>query len=116
MTKTMNWPAKAMYIALALTLAFSLAAVAIAPATVNAYSETQWSKVRSPSYDDMVIQPGTDIISFAASADGETVYAVLDGVIDDTLTSGTAADSENGYGNEVVKSTDGGITWDDITD
>jgi len=112
MTKTMNWPAKAMYIALALALAFSLAAVTIAPSQVNAYSETQWNKVTSPSYDDLVIQPGTDIIDFAASADGETVYAILDGIIDDTATGNT----ENGYGNEVVKSTDGGITWDDITE
>ena len=116
MTKTMNWPAKAMYIALALALAFSLAAVTIAPAKVNAYSETQWSKVTSPSMDDLVLQAGTDIIDFAASADGETVYAVIDGVLDDTLSSTTGGDSENGYGNEVVKSTDGGITWDDITE
>jgi hypothetical protein len=43
MTKTISWPARAMYIALALTLAFSLAAVAISPSGVDAYTETQWS-------------------------------------------------------------------------
>ena len=109
-----------MYIALALALAFSLAAVAIAPAQVNAYGETKWSKVSTPSMDDLVIQPGTDIIDFAASADGETIYAIIDGKLDqncvDCEESMGDIDTENGYGNEVVKSTDGGVTWDDITD
>jgi hypothetical protein len=75
-----------MYIALALTLAFSLAAVAISPSGVDAYTETQWSKVSTPSIDDFVIQPGTDVISFAASADGDVIYAVVDGRIDDVST------------------------------
>jgi hypothetical protein len=88
MTKTMNWPAKAMYIALALALAFSLAAVTIAPAKVNAYGETKWSKVSSPSIDDLVIQPGTDVIDFAASADGETIYAIIDGELDNAKSLG----------------------------
>jgi hypothetical protein len=110
-----------MYIALALTLAFSLAAVAISPSGVNAYSETQWSKVTTPSIDDFVIQPGTDVISFAASADGEVVYAVVDGILDDVSNHCDFLDdefynSENGYGNAVLKSEDGGVTWDDITD
>ena len=82
MTKTISWPAKAMYIALALALAFSLAAIAIAPTTVDAYKETQWSKVTTPSIDDFVIQPGTDVIDFAASADGDIIYAILDGELD----------------------------------
>lgn len=120
MTKTISWPARAMYIALALALAFSLAAVAISPATVDAYGETKWSKVTTPSIDDLVIQPGTDIIDFVASEDGDVIYAVLDGVLDNAANHDFCGDSfnncENGYGDAVVKSEDGGVTWDDITD
>jgi len=120
MTKTISWPARAMYIALALALAFSLVAVVLAPAKVDAYKETQWSKVTTPSIDDLVLQPGTDVISFAASADGDIIYAILDGTLDCNCNGCIAEPDfcgrENGYGNEVVKSTDGGVTWDDITD
>jgi len=122
MTKTISWPARAMYIALALALAFSLVAVVVSPASVNAYSETKWNKVTSPSIDDLVIQPGTDVISFAASADGNVIYAVIDGILDNAANHGECSvdedfyNSENGYGDSVVKSTDGGVTWEDISD
>jgi hypothetical protein len=119
MTKTISWPARAIYIALALALVFSLAAVAVSPTKVDAYGETKWSKVSTPSLDDLVIQPGTDIIDMVASEDGMTIYAILDGELDcmcnDCMENGDC-NEEDGYGDEVVKSTDGGVTWDDITD
>jgi len=124
MTKTMNWPAKAMYIALALALAFSLAAVTIAPSQVDAYSETKWNKVTSPNEDDMVIVQNADVIDFVASADGDYIVAILDGVyawdgtawVEGGATGNVEDVLEDGYGDAVFVSEDAGVTWDDFTD
>jgi len=101
----------------------SLALTAAPTAKVSAEPDlTKWSKVKTPSEKDLVIVQNSDILSIDTMGDGSVVYAVLDGVykwynsdweqgapdIDDVC--------ENGTGDALFKSEDGGVTWDDITD
>ena len=84
----------------------SLAAVFAAPAVAG---EMEWTLENTPSWDDMFIAPGTDILDYDIGGDGDTIYAILETYEDcndigsDTMT----------YA--LVKSDDGGVTWSDIT-
>jgi hypothetical protein len=99
----MSWPVRLTYIVFALALTLSLALTA-APAKVSAEPDlTKWSKVKTPSQKDEVIVDNEDIISYDTMGDGSVIYAVID-------------DNENGEGDHLYKSEDGGTTWDDITD
>ncbi len=124
MSKTISWPVRVTYIFIALALALSLVLVAIPAKTDADPGLTKWSKVTTPSEEDKVIVQNADVISFAAGATGDVIYAVLDGVYDWDGTAwveggatGNVEDVlEDGFGDAVFKSEDAGVTWDDITD
>jgi len=68
--------------------------------------ELEWTKVTTPSEEDLVILPGSDIYGLAVGPDGDTIYAV--GVFFD--------EDECGNVPKLWKSTDGGETWEDYTE
>ncbi|MFC1956710.1 hypothetical protein ACFLVY_00210 [Chloroflexota bacterium] len=77
-----------------------------------------WGLVNTPSWEDLVIVPGSDILDYAIGGDGDVIYAVL---ISKASCNGVGDTDDEGPDNEVqplalVKSTDGGVTWTDITD
>jgi len=98
MSKRKKWLARVMYIGVALALAVSLIGVAAVGADPAKHSE--WDDVSTPSEDDFVILPDSDILDFDMGPDGEVIYAVA-------YVSGDCA---------LFKSEDSGVTWDDITD
>jgi len=75
----------------------------------------EWGIVNTPSWEDLVIVPGSDILDYDIGGDGDTIYAVLE-----------SNETCNGVGKQVgdpgdpdfalVKSTDGGVTWTDISE
>jgi hypothetical protein len=68
--------------------------------------ESKWDDVSTPSENDKVILPDSDILSFDMGPDGDTIYAVT------TL----PVDADHPGGCALFKSEDAGVTWDDITD
>ena len=90
----------------------SLAAVFAAPATAG---EMEWTLTNTPSWEDMVILPASDILDYDIGGDGDTIYAVLEIV---SVCTGVGWDNpSDGWGTfALVKSTDGGVSWSDITD
>jgi hypothetical protein len=74
----------------------------------------EWGVVNTPSWEDLVIVPGSDILDYDIGGDDDTIYAVLE-----------SNETCNGVGKQVgdpadpdfalVKSTDGGVTWTDIS-
>jgi len=78
---------------------------------------SEWSKVATPSHEDLVILPGSDIIDYATAGPyRETLYAI--GLwYDECLSSGYQywSDGENVMNKQLVprlwKSDDGGLTW-----
>jgi hypothetical protein len=103
----------------ALACLFALAP-ALAPAAAEAGTSThsRWETHPTPTHEDLVILPGSDILSFdVAGADGRTIYAIGTwnapaGCIDNDY-----ADDSIAAGQSPVlwKSTDGGATWRDLT-
>lgn len=100
-------------------LAIVLILIGIPAATSAAPSE--WSRVSTPTDDDLVILPGSDIIDYAvAGCAGDTLYAI--GLwYDECLTSGYQhwSDGENVQNDQLVprlwKSSDAGMSWKDCT-
>ncbi|MFC2024766.1 hypothetical protein ACFLTJ_04275, partial [Chloroflexota bacterium] len=92
----------------------SLATIFAAPAPVAAGS-LEWGTVNTPSWGDLVIVPGSDIYDYDIGGDGDVIYAVLGS---DVICNGVGdADSPDApQFLALVKSTDGGVTWSDITD
>ncbi len=104
MSKT-KWYSKVFYLAIALALAVSLAGMAAVSA--DPAEESEWSDVATPSMEDFVIAPWSDIYGFDIAPDGETIYAVGVGL------------DEDGTGDveaRLWKSEDGGVTWEDLTE
>ncbi len=92
-----------------------------APA-LAADDSSEWSKVATPSHDDLVILPGSDIIDYAtAGPSRETLYAIGLWYDDCLLSPGYQywSDGENVLNDQLVprlwKSSDGGLTWKDRT-
>ena len=109
---------KILGVGLAIGLVFSLGAAFIAPTAAQA-DQMEWSPVHTPSWDDLVILPSSDILDYAVGGDeGDVIYAVLE--LESSCTEvghnfGTADVAD--WGNfALVKSTDGGVSWKDITD
>ena len=100
MSKTMSWPARAMYILVALALAVGLTMIAAPTSSGDPAKLSEWDDVSTPSKTDKVILPESDILSFDVGPDGEVIYAIA-------YVAGDCA---------LLKSEDGGVTWDDITD
>ena len=53
----------------------SIAAVFAAPAAAG---EMEWTMTNTPSWEDMVILSGSDILDYDIGGDGDTIYAVLE--------------------------------------
>ncbi|MDD5511613.1 MAG: hypothetical protein PHI12_12515, partial [Dehalococcoidales bacterium] len=106
---------KILGVGLAIGLTLSLGAAFITAPTARA-DEMEWGPVNTPSWDDMFILPSSDILDYAVGGDeGEIIYAVLE------LSSGCTEvgwQNENGqwYNYALVKSDDGGVTWNDLTE
>jgi len=80
---------------------------------------TKWTTVNTPSWEDGVILPGSDILDYAVGGtDGSVIYAVLqlnsNGRGCDTTFLASNTDAKN-LAYALVKSDDGGVTWKDIT-
>jgi hypothetical protein len=81
----------------------------------------KWGKVSTPDMGDMVILPASDILDYDIGGDGDTIYAVLEVYNECTVGDCNLVGDEsdcNGDGTPgfaLVKSTDGGVTWSDIT-
>jgi len=110
-----GYAARAAILALVLILVGMPSAAAAAP--------SEWSRVSTPTDDDLVILPGSDIIDYAvAGYSGDTLYAI--GLwYDECLDSGDYqywSDGENVQNDKLVprlwKSSDGGMSWRDCTD
>jgi hypothetical protein len=79
-------------------------------AGVAAADEMEWSVTNTPSWDDLVILPDSDILDYDIGGDeGDVIYAVLE--VDESCTDVGDPD----YDFALVKSEDGGVTWSDIT-
>ena len=97
----------ALGIGLSVGLVFGLIAAAfVSPVAAG---ETEWTKVNTPSWEDLVILPDSDILDYDVGGDGDIVYAILE--LDASCTS--VGDSDEDFA--LVKSDDGGVTWSDIT-
>jgi photosystem II stability/assembly factor-like uncharacterized protein len=71
----------------------------------------KWGIVNTPSWEDLEILPASDILDYDIGGDGDTIYAVLES---NELCNGVG-DLVNYLNFALVKSTDGGVTWTDIT-
>ena len=110
MTKERAWPARAMYILVAAALAMSLILTGAFTGKVSADpGMSEWTRVSTPTIDDWLLAPESDIIDFAVGDGGEVAYAI---VYSDYDMDGDFLDE--GY--RLLKSEDGAATWDDITD
>ena len=89
----------------------SLAAILAVPASAG---EMEWTLTNTPSWEDMVILPASDILDYDIGGDGNTIYAVLEVDAECTGVGEEIGDSDD-PDFALVKSTDGGVTWSDIT-
>jgi hypothetical protein len=103
-------------VGLTVGLVFGLTAALFA-APVSA-DMTKWGLVNTPSWKDLVILPASDILDYDIGGDGDTIYAVLEVDYDCTNVGapGMVVPGMPNCGFALVKSTDGGVTWSDITD
>ncbi|MDD5591179.1 MAG: hypothetical protein PHY18_04560 [Dehalococcoidales bacterium] len=135
---------KILGVGLAIGLVLSLGA-AFLPAGEAQADQMEWGAVNTPSWDDLVILPSSDILDYAVGGDeGDIIYAVLEvnGPCTEVGYMLWAEDEETPaapeflavfqtfYGVEasdtdhpeiwapwaVVMSDDGGVTWSDITE
>ncbi|MDD5511148.1 MAG: hypothetical protein PHI12_10115 [Dehalococcoidales bacterium] len=107
---------KILGVGLALGLTLSLGAAFIAAPAAQA-DEMEWGAVNTPSWDDLVILPASDILDYAVGGDeGDIIYAVLE-LESECTEVGWYFDDLGEWGNfALVKSDDGGVTWSDITE
>ena len=123
MIKARAWPAKAMYILIAAALAISLL-IMVAPAQkVGAQDEipdAEWERVSTPTTDGWVLAPGSWIIDYAISEEGEVAYAIVyqwEVQCPPPCGEEPSGNGRNGPDNYLLKSDDHAATWDDdITD
>ena len=110
---------KILGVGLAIGLVLSLGAAFIAPPAAQA-DQMEWSPVNTPSWDDLVILPASDIMDYAVGGDeGDIIYAVLR-LYSDCTAVGWEIDPDDDppvWGElALVKSDDGGVSWSDITE
>ncbi|MCK9358153.1 MAG: hypothetical protein M0R22_13585, partial [Dehalococcoidia bacterium] len=116
-----KWFTRALHVTIALS--FVLGAFVVAPTAVSADPGTsQWEKQTTPTDDDKVILPGSDIIDFDMAGDGKTIYAIgtwYNNCEDDPwapLGYGGPMDLYTQYHYpKLWKSVDAGVTWKDQT-
>jgi len=105
---------KILGVGLALGLVFAMG-TAVIPTDEAQADEMEWGTVTTPSWDDLVILPASDILDYAIGGDeGDIIYAVLE-LASECTEVGYLYDE--GWGTfALVKSDDGGVTWSDITE
>jgi hypothetical protein len=115
-----KWLSRALHVTIALS--FILGAFVVAPSSVSADHEvSQWVKQSTPTENDLVIVPGSDIIDFDVTGpDGMTIYAIgtLYDDCENEWSDGVYGPNDLFSDNHFPKlwrSTDGGVTWDDQT-
>ncbi|MCK9357921.1 MAG: hypothetical protein M0R22_12380, partial [Dehalococcoidia bacterium] len=125
-----KWFTRVLHVTIALS--FVLGAFVVAPSAVSAAdpNTSEWLKQTTPTEDDKVILPGSDIIDFDVAGDGKTIYAIGTwyNYCDPDGPGGAPAtmwspvpgpmDLMPGAGYhypKLWKSTDGGVTWKDQT-
>jgi len=108
MSKTMSWPSRVIYLAIALALVISLVGILALPKTSADPGLTKWTKVTTPSEKNKTIFPASDLYDFAVGPDGETIYAIGEAVDKDDVDADTNVAEMLPH---LWKSTDGGATW-----
>jgi hypothetical protein len=108
---------KILGIGLSAGLVFALVgAIFAAPAAAG---QMKWTTVNTPDWGDLVIYPGTDILDYDIGPDGDTIFAILElgCLVADSPRDRSCDDSCGDVFDDyaLVKSTDGGVTWTDIT-
>ena len=119
-----KWFTRALHMTIALS--FVLGAFVVAPSVSAEPGTSQWEKQSTPTEDDKVILPGSDITDFDVAGDGKTIYAI--GTWYNYCDAGDAAPAMWSAGPvgpndlwsqfhfpKLWKSTDGGVTWKDQT-
>jgi len=125
-----KWFARALHVTIALS--FILGALVVAPSVSADPGTSKWEKQGTPTHEDKVILPGSDIIDFDVTGpDGMTIYAI--GTLydlcnewwDDAVDPVGPAGGNGPFGPmdlfwdnhfpKLWKSTDGGVTWSDKT-
>jgi len=103
--------AKILGVSLVAVLAFSLGAFAL-PVSADSM---EWSTINTPSWEDNVILPGSDLRDMAIGGNGDVIYVVatLGLCRDPGWDDAPCLDDLGDYG--LFKSEDGGVTWSDIT-
>jgi hypothetical protein len=97
-----------MYILIAAALAIGLFITAAPAQKVSGANDdvaAEWTRVPTPTTEGWVLAPNSTIIDYALASAGEVAYAIIYGYDEDGL--------NEGY--YLLKSDDGGATWDDIT-
>jgi len=114
-----KWLSRALHVTIALS--FILGALVVAPSVSADPGTSKWEKQATPTDDDLVILPGSDIIDFDIAGDGETVYAIgtwYDECGNDDSWSPVAGPDDLFTADHLPKlwkSTDAGVTWSDKT-
>ena len=104
------------------TLSFVLSVVVVAPSVSADSGTSEWQKQATPTEDDLVLLPGSDVIDFdVTDTDGTTIYAIGTWYSEcgDEWSDGAYGPDDlytDNHFPKLWKSEDGGITWDDITD
>jgi len=91
---------KILGVGLAIGLVFALGA-AVIPATEAQADEMEWGQVTTPSWDNLVIEPGSDISDYVAAGEtGDTVYAIgaIYGGYEDDKWPTTCGDMDEAHG------------------
>ncbi|MBN1856660.1 MAG: hypothetical protein JW846_06895 [Dehalococcoidia bacterium] len=103
----------------ALTLLLTVQTVHTAPVAASELHASQWHSYRTPSHEDLLILPGSDIDSFTiAGPSGNTIFAIgtwnsTDSCVENSFTDDNIA---AGQTPRLWKSSDAGTTWKDRTD
>ena len=116
MIKTRKWPARVIYLIIALALAFGVAGVVPPSSTAIAADPSEWTKVATPTAKDWVVAPKSDFTGIAPAAD--RIYMCGTGLdMDDLLVdyAGHIGDLGSGVVPQLWKSTNQGATWKTLT-
>ena len=121
-SRRVTWVCSHRCVALCTCLALAAALCPATFATADECAPARWDRYRTPSHEDLLVLPGSDIDCFATGgADGSTIYAI--GTWNSPCANDTPDDPfsphgmlrDSGQAPRLWKSTDGGVTWRDRT-